>query len=362
MADSPPQPGTASPREAQGAAFPWMVESYCPKGTATPSRVRPGSVGALVIKQCFRTCDFPRRCTRLVGQKIETGPAATERRSDHNQCLASHGKLARRKTAGEQLERIHVGQAIRLDLHRRKSVPEKWRAKKRPGSVNFRLVAAQELSDLRGDAGNMNMELVLAAASCRINRHSDLVARQLTARPFLDETAGVTGCLPIVWRIFPQQRRAFDAGNTSGRDNDNMRSARRRPEHGKASLETIGYADLGTRKPHADALVGWYTDVVDDDPQPTPVGGRGRLRQIRESGEDQPHGSRETSDFAQDEPFRNAAHCRIKAGPVPIVKNILNRRCSGEERVRQSMAANNNPTTEVLAGLVERVTFSAFCA
>jgi hypothetical protein len=41
--------------------------------------------------------------------------------------------------------------------------------------------------------------------------------------------------------------------------------------------------------------------------------------QIRARGEDQPHGRRETSDFAQDEPFRNAAHCRIKAGPVPIV-------------------------------------------
>jgi hypothetical protein len=86
-----------------------------------------------------------------------------------------------------------------------------------------------------------------------------------------------------------------------------MRSARRRPQHGKASLKTIGYADLGTRKPHADALVGW-------------VGGRGRMRQIRHSGEDQPQGSRETSDFAQDESFRNAARCRIKAGPVPILK------------------------------------------
>src|ERR1700732_1956305 len=58
----------------------------CPKGTATPSRIRPGSVGAFVIKQCFRTYDFPRRYTRLVGQKIETYPAATERRSDHSQC------------------------------------------------------------------------------------------------------------------------------------------------------------------------------------------------------------------------------------------------------------------------------------
>jgi hypothetical protein len=58
-----------------------------------------------------------------------------------------------------------VGQAIRLGLHRRKSVPEKARAKKRPSFVNFRLVAAQELSDFRGDTGNMNMHLV---TSCRI--------------------------------------------------------------------------------------------------------------------------------------------------------------------------------------------------
>src|SRR3981081_1305802 len=46
-------------------------------------------------------------------------------------------------------------------------------------------------------------------------------------------------------------------------------------------------------------------------------------------------------------------------------KNRLKHGCSGEERVRQSMAANNNPTTEVLAGLVERVTFhnedNGFC-
>src|ERR1700737_1822742 len=67
-------------------------------------------------------------------------------------------------------------------------------------------------------------------------------------------------------------------------------------------------------------VVGWHTDVVDDGPQTTPVGGRGRMRQIRNGGEDRPHGRRETSDFAQDEPFRNAAHSRIKAGPVPMVK------------------------------------------
>lgn len=67
-----------------------------------------------------------------------------------------------------------------------------------------------------------------------------------------------------------------------------MRGARRCLEHGKASIETVGYIDLCARKRDADALVGWHTDVVDDDPQLIPVGGRGRMRQIRDSGEDQP--------------------------------------------------------------------------
>ena len=92
-------------------------------------------------------------------------------------------------------------------------------------------------------------------------------------------------------------------------------------EGARSTAKTIGYADLGTRKSHANALVGGHTDVVDDGPQPTPVGGRGRMRQIRNGGEDQPHGRRET--------------------------------------------ANNDLTTEVLAGLVERVTFhnedNGFC-
>src|ERR1700692_2833306 len=48
-----------------------------------------------------------------------------------------------------------------------------------------------------------------------------------------------------------------------------------------------------------------------------------------------------------------------------LLTNICKHRCSGEERDRQSMAADNKPTTEVLAGLVERVTFhnedNGFC-
>ncbi len=105
---------------------------------------------------------------------------------------------------------------------------------------------------------------------------------------------------PIVWRIFPQQRRAFDAGNGSGRDNDDMRSARRRPEHGKASLKTIGYADLGTRKSHADALVGWHTDVMNDKPQLTAVSRRYRRRLTGDHDGDQFRGCSESSKFVQE--------------------------------------------------------------
>jgi hypothetical protein len=60
----------------------FLVESFAQEGlrlkmvgeiliwraARTEADLRPGSVGALVIKQCFRTYDFPRRCTGLVGQ------------------------------------------------------------------------------------------------------------------------------------------------------------------------------------------------------------------------------------------------------------------------------------------------------
>ena len=59
----------------------------------------------------------------------------------------------------------------------------KFRAKGRPRSVDFGLVAEEEISNHRGDAGDMNMQLVLAAACGRIYSHSDLVSQQLTARP-----------------------------------------------------------------------------------------------------------------------------------------------------------------------------------
>src|SRR6516165_10361722 len=112
----------------------------------------------------------------------------------------------------------------------------------------------------------MNMQLVLATTDHRINGHSDPVARQLTARPFLNEAAGFPCCLPIIWRIFSQQLRAFDTGNGPSRDNDNMGRARRRPENGKASIGTIGYVDFDAGKPDADYLIGGHTDVVNYDP------------------------------------------------------------------------------------------------
>ena len=37
--------------EWPSAALPRIAESYCPRGTAKPSRIRPGSVGALVITE-----------------------------------------------------------------------------------------------------------------------------------------------------------------------------------------------------------------------------------------------------------------------------------------------------------------------
>src|ERR1700730_17898758 len=69
-------------------------------------------------------------------------------------------------------------------------VPGKFRAKGRPGSVDFGLVAAKEISDHRGDAGEMNMQLALAAAGRRIYGHSDLVSEQFKEAPPLHTKSG----------------------------------------------------------------------------------------------------------------------------------------------------------------------------
>ena len=49
-------------------------------------------------------------------------------------------------------------------------------------------------------------------------------------------------------------------------------------ERGKASIETVGYIDLCTRKRDADAAVGRKADVMDDEPQLTAVGCRYRTQ------------------------------------------------------------------------------------
>ena len=111
------------------------------------------------------------------------------------------------------------------------------------------------------------MQLVLAATGRRINCHSDLVAWEPAARPLLNKAAGVPCHLPIVWRVFALQGRAFNARDASGWDDDDMRGARRCLEHGKASIETVGNVDLEAGKRDANATVGWQADVMDDEPQ-----------------------------------------------------------------------------------------------
>src|ERR1700752_5132461 len=53
----------------------------------------------------------------------------------------------------------------RVTHHCREFVTGKFRAKRRPGSVDFGFMAAKEISNHRGDAGDMNMQLALAAAA-----------------------------------------------------------------------------------------------------------------------------------------------------------------------------------------------------
>jgi len=92
----------------------------------------------------------------------------------------------------------------------------------------------------------------------------------------LDDVAGVPGSLPIIWGIFTLQRRAFDTGNPSGGNDEDMGGARRRLGDGKPSLETVGYIDLEAWKRNAEAAVSRQAQVIDDEPQLISVGCRYR--------------------------------------------------------------------------------------
>ncbi len=277
-----------------------LPQSHAPQ--ERPLCTRPCSVGARIIKQCFGTCDIPRRGTSIIGQNIKTGFTVTERRADRRQRLMSQGTLVRRKTAGQQFEGIHLGQAFGLDFHCHESVPGKFRTQGGPIATDFGLVAAKKIRNRRGDAGNMNMQLVLAAACRRIYRHPDLVTRQLAARPLFNEAAGFPSCLPIIWGILALQRRAFNTGNAICGNDKDMRSARRRLEHGNASIETVGNVYFEAGKRDADAAVGRQADVMNNEPQPTSVGCRYRMQLTYGHGGGQARGCGKSRKFMQEEP------------------------------------------------------------
>jgi hypothetical protein len=122
----------------------------------------------------------------------------------------------------------------------------------------------------------------------------------MAAHPLLDEAAGVPGSLPIIWGIFTLQRRAFDTRNPSGGNDEDMGGARRGLEHGKASLETVGYIDLEARKRNAEAAVGSQAQVINDEPQLISVGCRYRRWLTCEHRGDQAYRCREMGKFAQE--------------------------------------------------------------
>src|ERR1700732_3977016 len=102
--------------------------------------------GRRPIRPTSPRCRMSRRLNPGRSSTYQTEEAfQTSGASSPSQCLASHGKLVRRKTA-YQLERIHLGQVFGLNLHRQEFMTGKFRTKGRPGSVDFGLVAGGGIS------------------------------------------------------------------------------------------------------------------------------------------------------------------------------------------------------------------------
>ena len=77
-----------------------------------------------------------------------------------------------------------MGQVFGLNLHRQEFVTGKFRTKGRPGSVDFGLVAAEEISNHRGDERISNCSM-MAGISADLSAHGvpTVIAIEACARP-----------------------------------------------------------------------------------------------------------------------------------------------------------------------------------
>ena len=152
-----------------------------------------------------------------------------------------------------------------------------------------RAIGGEGLGDGRGDAIDMDMQLVLAARPFRVDRQRDGVARQGTAETRLEQRFGLPCVGEDIGRVRREHLPIFDSGDAPGRDGEHLGGAYTVLEDRDALRKIDAFARLW---PLAGLSVR-QTGALDDSPKDLRVGVSGKRHQRQKAGE------RESPEFAK---------------------------------------------------------------
>ena len=130
---------------------------------------------------------------------------------------------------------------------------------------------AQRRLHIETHAVDVDVELVLRASECRIDRQADRLARQIAVRALVDEVARLPGFLPVVRRVRRKDLGAFDAGDARGRHQQELRVAHAILQDHVAG----GEIDLRARLRRMELLLIGNALLADDIPKCIFIGGCG---------------------------------------------------------------------------------------
>ena len=89
----------------------------------------------------------------------------------------------------------------------------------------LRTFAQQRVADIGANAVDVNVELVLRAPQCRIDRQAQCIARHRVPKRFFYKTPHLPGVGKVVASKWRQQRTVFDATYQRGRNEQKLRRA-----------------------------------------------------------------------------------------------------------------------------------------
>ena len=149
-----------------------MARSRAPE-FATKAPAGPRLVSALIIKKAFTGGGDA--LLALVSQEVEAVPAIPKLRPGNHEGLAGHISAGGRNPIREKPEGIRRGEGVTLDPHDPVSMPTDRERQARPRPFDFCRIDLQGCPDVRPNASDVNVQLVLSARLGRIDPEADLV-------------------------------------------------------------------------------------------------------------------------------------------------------------------------------------------